>query len=110
MFLSAGTGAWDAGTAVSKDQVNDDKNGIAQGICPLWSLQENYDLLPETVEKVIARKTNVDHGDSHLQFDGYMTAWFMWHLQGDKEAAKAFAGEEAEILRSNCYQDVEKDF
>lgn len=110
VFLAAGTGTWDAGTATSKDQVNDDKNGIAQGICPLWSLQENYNLLPETVEKVIARKTNVDHGDSHLQFDGYMTAWFMWHLQGDEEAAKAFAGEKAEIFGNNCYQDVEKDF
>ena len=74
VFLAAGTGAWDAGTATDKSQVNDDKNGIAQGICPLWSLQENYNLLPETIDKVIARKENVDHGDSHLQFDGYMTA------------------------------------
>ena len=106
VFLAAGTGAWDAGTAASKDQVNDDKNGIAQGICPLWSLQENYSLLPETVDKVIARKTNVDHGDSHLQFDGYMTAWFMWQLQGDEEAAKAFIGENAELLSNPNWQDV----
>ncbi len=76
-----------------------------QGICPLWSLQENYDLLPETINKVIARKTNVDHGDSYLQFDGYMTAWFMWQLQGDTEAAKAFVGNDAEILNNTLYQD-----
>lgn len=55
-FLTAGTGSWDAGNATSKEQVTDDKNGVAQGICPLWSLQENYSLLPETVDKVIARK------------------------------------------------------
>lgn len=105
IFLTAGTGAWDAGTAVSKEQVNDDKNGVAQGICPLWSLQENYDLLPETADKVIARKKNADHGDSHLQFDGYMTAWFMWQLQGDEEAAKVFVGDGAELLTNPLYQD-----
>ena len=77
-FLTAGTGSWDAGNATSKEQVTDNKNGVAQGICPLWSLQENYSLLPETVDKVIARKKNVDHGDSYKQFDGYMTAWFVY--------------------------------
>lgn len=40
---------------------------------------------------MIARKKNVDHGDSYKQFDGYMTAWFVYHLQGDTEAGKAFA-------------------
>ena len=37
-FLAAGTGSWDAGNATSKEQVTNDKNGVAQGICPLWSL------------------------------------------------------------------------
>ncbi len=105
VFLSAGTGAWDAGTATTKDQVNDDKKGIAQGICPLWSLQENYNLLPETTDKVIARKKNTDHGDSYKQFDGYMTAWFMWQLQSDEEAAKAFVGENPEIITNQLYQN-----
>ena len=72
----------------------------------MLSLQENYSLLPETVDKVIARKKNVDHGDSHLQFDGYMTAWFMWQLQGDQDAAKAFVGENPEILNNTMYQEV----
>ena len=105
-FLTAGTGTFDAGSATSKDQVNDDKKGIAQGICPLWSLEENYNLLPDTITKVVLRKKNVDHGDSYLQFDGYMTAWFMWQLQGDEEAAKAFVGDNAEILNNRNYQDV----
>ena len=106
VFLTAGTGYWDAGNATSKEQVTDDKNGIAQGICPLWSLQENYDLLPETIDKVIARKTNTDHGDSYKQFDGYMTAWFMYYLQGDNEAGKAFAID-GELSTNNLYQDVQ---
>lgn len=102
VFLTAGTGSWDAGSATNKEQVNDDKKGIAQGICPLWSLQENYDLLPETIDKVIARKKNTDHGDSYLQFDGYMTAWLMYYLQGDESAKGLFE----DIQNNNLYQDV----
>lgn len=30
-FIISGTGYWDAGTATSKDQVNDEKNNIIQG-------------------------------------------------------------------------------
>lgn len=105
-FLTAGTGSWDAGNATSKVQVTDDKNGVVQGICPLWSLQENYNLLPETVDKVIARKKNADHGDSYKQFDGYMTAWFMYYLQGDANAGAAFAIG-GELFANSLYQDVQ---
>jgi len=38
-----------------------------------------------------------------------MTAWFMWHLQGDKEAGKAFKGSDAEIQRNSLYQDVQSN-
>ena len=34
-----------------------------------------------------------------------MTAWFMWQLQGDEEAAKAFVGENPEIMNNGLYQD-----
>lgn len=37
--------------------------------------------------------------------DGYMTAWFMWQLQGDDEAARAFTGDNTEILNNELYQD-----
>ncbi len=37
--------------------------------------------------------------------DGYMTAWFMWQLQGDTEAANAFIGENPEIMNNKLYQD-----
>lgn len=109
VFLTAGTGTFDAGSATSKEQVNDDNKGIAQGICPLWSLKENYELLPETISKVIARKKNVDHGDSHLQTDGYMTAWFMYWLKDDSEAKKVFFGDDAEILTNKNWQDANKN-
>lgn len=106
VFLTAGTGNWDAGNATSKEQTTDDENGIAQGICPLWSLQENYDLLPDTTDKVIARKINTDHGDSYKQFDGYMTAWFRYYLQNDKEARAAFT-KAGELSTNNLYQDTQ---
>ena len=105
-FLTAGTGSFDAGTATSKDQGSDEKSGIMQGISPLWSLEENFGLLPGNIDKVYARKINVDHGDSYLQFDGYMTAWFRYYLMDDKEARKAFFGENPELENNQNYQDV----
>ncbi|MEY8389530.1 hypothetical protein AALC17_20125 [Oscillospiraceae bacterium 38-13] len=38
--------------------------------------------------------------------DGYVTAWFMWQLQGDQDAAKAFIGENPEILDNTMYQNI----
>ena len=105
-FMTAGTGSFDAGTATSKDQVNDDEKKITQGICPLWSLEENFSLLPENVDKVYARKTGIDHGNSYLEFDGYMTAWFRYWLAGDEDAGKAFFGNNPEISSNSLYQDV----
>lgn len=105
-FMTAGTGAFDAGTANSKDVKSDEKAGIMQGITPLWSLEENYNNLPDNVDKIYARKKDVDHGDSHLQMDGYMTAWFMYWLKGDKEAGNVFFGNTAEIKTNGNYQDV----
>ena len=35
-----------------------------------------------------------------------MTAWFMWQLQGDQDAARAFVGENPELLNNTMYQDA----
>ena len=107
-FMAAGTGAWDAGTATSKEQVNDDSKGIAQGITPMWSLEENYSLLPDNINKIYARKKNTDHGDSYKQFDGYMTAWFMYYLQNNQDAGKAFT-QNGELSNNTLYQDVKSN-
>ena len=108
-FLTAGTGTFDAGTASTKDQKNDDEKKIAQGICPLWSLEENYALLPDDVFKIYARKKDIDHGETHTQCDGYMTAWFLYQLKGDENAGKAFIGDDAEILSNENWQDLQKN-
>lgn len=105
-FMTAGTGNFDAGTATSADQSTDDKAGVAQGICPLWSLEENFALLPDSIDKVYARKTDVDHGDSYEQFDAYMTAWFRYYLAGDQDAGTVFYGDTPELAGNPNYQDV----
>ncbi len=102
-FMVAGTGAFDAGTA------EDITATEGQGIAPLWSISENYAAIPNTVTKVMARRVNTDHGDMLTHADGYMTAWFMWLLQGDKEAAKAFIGDNAEIMSNSLYQDQQSN-
>lgn len=55
--------------------------------------------------KIMVRRNNTVHNEVLYSPDGYVTAWFMWHLQGDEEAAKAFVGDNAEILMNPFYQD-----
>lgn len=54
---------------------------------------------------VKALRPGMDHGKMLYSADGYVTAWFMWQLQGDQNAAKAFVGDNAEILTNPLYQD-----
>lgn len=99
-FMVAGTGKGDAGTATDKTATE------GQGICPLWSMTENYNAIPDTADKVMARRVGKDHGDMLRYADGYMTAWFLYYLQGDTQAGEAFFGSHAEILSNENWQDV----
>lgn len=67
-----------------------------------------YDDIP--ADKVMLRRKNTDHGKTQYSEDGYVVAWFMWQLQGDQEAAKAFVGEKPEILSNPQYQDAAINF
>lgn len=55
---------------------------------------------------VTALRPGMDHGRMLYSSDGYVTAWFMWQLQGDQDAAKAFVGESPELLGNTLYQDA----
>lgn len=55
--------------------------------------------------KVMMRRTNTPHGEMLYSADGYVTAWFMYYLQDDTEAGKAFIGSDAEIFNNSMYQD-----
>lgn len=75
-------------------------------VASLESLQSVYNSISNEVPKVLARRTEGDHGEMLYYGDGYVTAWFMNWLQGDNEAGKAFFGESAEILTNVNWQDV----
>ena len=102
-FMTAGTGNTDD----NGGSIHDDKN--LAGIAPLASLVENYDGITANVFKLRARVTGAEHQDMLHLTDGYMTAWMLYHLQGDAEAASVFVGENADILTNNGWQDVEKN-
>ena len=78
-------------------------------LASLESLQVLYSQIPNTVPKLLALRNDADHGQMLYYADGYVTAWFMWLLQDDKEAAKAFIGEKPELLTNPLYQDQKLD-
>ncbi|MBP3759110.1 MAG: alpha/beta hydrolase [Firmicutes bacterium] len=96
-FMTAGTGDTDAGT--------DDTEGAA----PLTSLMDAYISIGDDIPKIRARAAGTDHNDMLKKCDGYMTAWMLYELKGDEEAAKAFVGDSAEILENANWQDVDKN-
>lgn len=66
-------------------------------------IQAIYDDIPS--EKLMARRQSVVHNEVLYEANGYVTAWFMWQLQGDEEAGKAFVGADAELMSNPLYQD-----
>lgn len=75
-----------------------------QSVIPIEKMIQMYNKIPSS--KAIARRIGAEHGQMLYSADGYVTAWFMWQLQGDKEAGKAFIGESPEISNNKLYQDV----
>ncbi len=76
-------------------------------VLPLDKMISMFDRLD--TDKVMARKTGCEHGHMLYSADGYVTAWFMWQLQGDEYAAGAFTGDTPEIMSNNLYQDQKCD-
>ena len=81
----------------------------AELVCTLDGMHKLYDLAADAPFKVIARRTGAAHGDMLCYADGYVTAWFMWQLQGDQYAAQAFTGNAPEIMSNPLYQDQKID-
>jgi hypothetical protein len=79
----------------------------AKTIAPLSSLEENFSKLNNNELTVMARRKNIDHGNTLDYADGYMTAWFRFTLLNDLEAAKVFIGNSPEIQQNSTnWQDV----
>lgn len=97
-----------AGTGKTDDSGNYGEKDFA-GVAPLFSLKENYDKISPYVLKVRARVKGAEHEDMLAQADGYMTAWMLWQLCGDAEAASVFQGETPELMTNARWQDIEKN-
>jgi hypothetical protein len=78
-----------------------------QTVIPLEAMIKMYNKL--NVQKVMMRKVGIEHGQMLYEADGYVTAWFMWHLKNDSYAGSAFKGQNAEIFNNNLYQDVKSN-
>ena len=75
------------------------------GLVALEDIQSLFENIPDDVIKGMARRKDIGHGEMLYYGDGYVTAWFMWLLQGDEEAKSAFAGEDPEVITNPMYQD-----
>lgn len=56
-------------------------------------------------DKVMVRRKSTAHNEVLYAANGYVTAWFMWRLQGDETASVAFTGAAPDILNNSLYQD-----
>ncbi len=74
-------------------------------LAPIDSLKKLYRQIPNSTPKVLARRNDADHGQMLYYADGYVTAWFLWHLQGNKTAAKVFTGNNPELMQNKLYQN-----
>lgn len=61
-------------------------------------------------DKCMAIRVNTEHNPMLYSGDGYVTAWFMYWLQGDEYAGTAFFGENAEIRSNTYWQDTDTFF
>ena len=75
-----------------------------QSVIPIDKMNAMFDKLSSEI-KVMARRIGADHGKMLYSANGYANAWFMWQLQGDEDAAKAFIGSSPEILTNTIYRD-----
>ena len=78
---------------------------------PFYTMNQNIfaPLAPRTkagAPRTRCRRTGANHGQMLYTADGYVTAWLLWHLQGDEAAARAFTGAAPELASNPLYQDV----
>lgn len=78
-----------------------------QMVIPPEAMERMYDKID--APKAMARKTGLDHGQTLYGADGYVTAWLLWQLKGDREAGRVFTGDSPELSRNPLYQDVRLD-
>lgn len=86
MMIMSGTGPFDSDTVI-----------------PFDKMQKYYHELH--TDKVMFRKSNVDHGDMLYQANAYVIAWLDYYLKDISENRDAFFGDSPEINTNSYYQD-----
>jgi len=74
----------------------------SDGLTPLKDYNTLWKALPNNIIKVAARRNDCGHGDMLVYGDGYVTAWFLWHLQGNMKAREAIK----ELRTNKSYVEV----
>lgn len=72
-------------------------------VVTLEQLKSIYDVI--SAPKIMVRRKNTPHNEVLYSANGYVVAWFMYYLQNDKEASKAFVGDNPEIMTNEIYLD-----
>lgn len=97
----------DAGLIRTPSLIIGSTGAVDSTIASLENLKQLFADIPDSVDKVLARRNDADHGQMLYFADGYVTAWFMYYLQGDAEAGRAFFGDDAELYSNALYQDIQ---
>ena len=74
-------------------------------ISPLASMEQNYDSIAGQ-PVMMGRIKGVDHGDVLPRGEAYTTAWMLYWLCNDQDAAQCFVGDDAEMFHNSQWQDV----
>jgi len=74
----------------------------SDGLTPLKDYNTLWNALPSKITKVAGRRKDCAHGDMLVYGDGYVTAWFLYYLQGNTEALEAIK----ELKSNKSYVEV----
>lgn len=74
-------------------------------IIPPQELLRLFELSSRSPFRVMAIRRESDHGEMLYKADGYVTAWFLYWLQGDKAAGAVFR-KGGELARNPLYEKV----
>ncbi len=97
----------------AKGFIHDADDGKGNRICSLADMRSEMRDIHKahpSVPVVIARLSDSSkvHGDNLMESEPYLTAWFSYWLKGDKEAGKAFFGDNPEIGSNKRWRDVDR--
>lgn len=105
LFITASTGLMGF--------LHDPDDGKGNRICSLADMRgEMRDIhkAHPSVPVVIARLSDSSkgHGDNLMESEPYLAAWFAYWLKGDKDAGKAFFGDNPEISSNKRWRDADR--